>query len=536
MADKIIKGLTPSMRWITELMSLFQTQAIVIPPTYREKVLAVKELLNDDPSGLVNTVLDFSINCALVDYRIETDNENLTEELNKWLTKINEDLRGSVPTGLHALAKEYFRERWKGSSQLLLRTFFNKKNGLDLPTSMFFVDGEDIKVESNSTDGVVRLGDETYYIRVGNSSDIINTKGGIKGDIKLPTKENECIFVQKPYEAWGVYLPVPYIIKKGIYRNSKFLALMSQKGEFIVGKALEYLLIVKKGTERLALDGHITYDAEDLKKASEDLKDVVAKKKTEPGFPSFHTNFDTEITEYIPEYQKAINSTIYAPIEQRILAGLGLVDIVEGAASTRREAILNPKPFMAEVDQGINDFKALLNDVIATIIERNSASHRKWMNAEIKIISSPVKSFINKDFRDILRSVYDRGCLSKQSLVELVGNLDFGLEVQRRAKETKDGMDEKLYPPVTQNQEDNSTETAPETNLPDRKAPVEKKNFKQAFAFAEVVEDILEEGKVVKQSDGWHVISKEGKNLGGPYKTKKEAVERLKEVEHFKNQ
>ena len=125
---------------------------------------------------------------------------------------------------------------------------------------------------------------------------------------------------------------------------------------------------------------------------------------------------------------------------------------------------------------------------------------------------------------------------SKQSLVELVGNLDFGLEVQRRAKETKDGMDEKLYPPVTQNQEDNSTETAPETNLPDRKAPVEKKNFKQAFAFAEVVEDILEEGKVVKQSDGWHVISKEGKNLGGPYKTKKEAVERLKEVEHFKNQ
>lgn len=41
--------------------------------------------------------------------------------------------------------------------------------------------------------------------------------------------------------------------------------------------------------------------------------------------------------------------------------------------------------------------------------------------------------------------------------------------------------------------------------------------------------------KVVHKSDGWHVLSEEGKNLGGPYKTKAEAVTRLKQVEFYKS-
>ncbi len=52
--------------------------------------------------------------------------------------------------------------------------------------------------------------------------------------------------------------------------------------------------------------------------------------------------------------------------------------------------------------------------------------------------------------------------------------------------------------------------------------------------------DYLKEGskriaKVVKRKDGWHVLSKKGKNLGGPYKTKAEAVKRLRQVEYFKH-
>ncbi len=41
---------------------------------------------------------------------------------------------------------------------------------------------------------------------------------------------------------------------------------------------------------------------------------------------------------------------------------------------------------------------------------------------------------------------------------------------------------------------------------------------------------------IVKRKDGYYVISeKTNKNLGGPYKTRSEAVERLRQVEFFKH-
>ena len=41
---------------------------------------------------------------------------------------------------------------------------------------------------------------------------------------------------------------------------------------------------------------------------------------------------------------------------------------------------------------------------------------------------------------------------------------------------------------------------------------------------------------IIKRKDGYHVISeKTRKNLGGPYKTREEAVKRLRQVEYFKH-
>lgn len=41
---------------------------------------------------------------------------------------------------------------------------------------------------------------------------------------------------------------------------------------------------------------------------------------------------------------------------------------------------------------------------------------------------------------------------------------------------------------------------------------------------------------IVKKADGYHVISKKTKrNLGGPYKTRDEALKRLRQVEFFKH-
>jgi len=41
---------------------------------------------------------------------------------------------------------------------------------------------------------------------------------------------------------------------------------------------------------------------------------------------------------------------------------------------------------------------------------------------------------------------------------------------------------------------------------------------------------------IVKRQDGYYVLSeKTGKNLGGPYETRAEAVKRLPQVEFFKH-
>ena len=40
---------------------------------------------------------------------------------------------------------------------------------------------------------------------------------------------------------------------------------------------------------------------------------------------------------------------------------------------------------------------------------------------------------------------------------------------------------------------------------------------------------------IVKKAGGWYVVSESGKNLGGPYKDKSKAQERLAQVEMFKH-
>jgi|TARA_R100000482_G_C5132095_1_gene152686 hypothetical protein len=40
---------------------------------------------------------------------------------------------------------------------------------------------------------------------------------------------------------------------------------------------------------------------------------------------------------------------------------------------------------------------------------------------------------------------------------------------------------------------------------------------------------------IVKRKEGYFVRSKEGKNLGGPYKSRLEAMRRLRQVEFFKD-
>ena len=40
---------------------------------------------------------------------------------------------------------------------------------------------------------------------------------------------------------------------------------------------------------------------------------------------------------------------------------------------------------------------------------------------------------------------------------------------------------------------------------------------------------------IIKRKEGYFVRSKEGRNLGGPYKSRIEALRRLRQVEFFKS-
>ncbi len=463
------KGLNPLLKWLWELLSLLSSKKINIPAEHRDRVIAVKNLLANDYSGMVNSVLDFAINAALIEYSIETQNSNLTKKLNNWLNEINSDLRGKVPTGLKPLAYQYFKERWKGSSLLVLRTMWEEKDGILLPTRMWFVDGENIKIEDKHKSRII--GEEDYYLYI--------TENEFR---KLPTKDEE-IFVQKPFASWSTLEPMPFIIKRGIYQNLKMMELVMIKGENFLTKALEYMLVMKRGTEKLALDGkaEYTYSKTDLKEAKEDFSKLVSDAKVIDGIPTYTTNFDTDISHLVPNYEDVLKRELYEPIEKRLLASLGLIDIVQGVSSTRRESTLSPKPFISEVKKGIVDFQTLLYDIVYTIVDKNKIAHPKYFSSKLKINTSSIEAFIDDSLRDHLRSMYDKGVISKRTYSQIVGGVDFDIEVSRRKQETEDKLDDKMYPPITDNKEGTGFDTEKknnEQNIPDDKKDPEKKNYK----------------------------------------------------------
>jgi cation transport regulator ChaB len=464
------------------MISLYTTEEVLIPKDFYAQVTKVKEVLRSDVSGLVNSMLDFSINCATVDYIIESENEELNEIIDYWLKNVNISLLGRVPVGIKALSKEYYRERWKNSSLVVLRSLWEdveiKGTKFYLPMQMWIVDGLNMEVE-NATNGRRIIGTEKYILRVDN-----------KTKITLPSQENEQLFVQKPFDSWSELYPIPFLIRRGLYKNLSVYDMINKKGERVVGKALEYLLLLKKGSEQLAMKGDpdFAYSEEELKQVKDGFKTMVENSRTEKGVPTYVTNFDTSLEHIIPEYSRILSASLYENVEKRLLAGLGLVDIVEGTSSSRRESILNPKPFIEETENGIKDFINLLSDVITSIKIENSPKHKKYMNQEIELHYSPIKQFVTDSLRDHFRSLYDRGLLSKQTFTESVGNFDLDIENKRRVIEEEKDYDTLFYPPITQNKEgsgfdtdDIVTDDKDKEDVPEDKKGIEKKNYKAEY-------------------------------------------------------
>lgn len=422
---------------------MYSTGDISIPGGFHDRCGKINELLDNDVSGVVNTILDYSISSASdTKYRIECKTETLEKLLNMWLEKININVNG-IPTGIQELSKEYFKERWSGSSFCMLR--FKKWenisfNGVTIkvPTIMWLVNGSSIYVGRDKTQNYV-LGSDKYYL-----------DKALKNEISVSEKEG--FVIQKPYGRWFDEYSNPYLIRKGVIKNLLGIKVLQEKGDEVISKILPYLFVITKGTEGLYKED-INYDDNDMKKMVQAFTEQLEKYKNERGrTPANGVPFDQKYEHLIPDIRNIMTEELYRQGYRSILSGLGFVDMLEISPS-RQESRLNPKAFMAETTDGVIGFKSLLLDVVYKIIEKNKTEHAKLFsdNNKLLIVNTPLKINIDS-ILDSLRSGYDRGVMSIQSYQEILG-LDYDTEKQRRKSELDGGDEDLFYPHLIQNQE-----------------------------------------------------------------------------------
>jgi len=455
---------------------LFNSGDISVPSEYHERCNKVHEMLDNDISGTINTVLDYAINSASeAKYRVECSSETLQKLLNLWLEKINIDIKG-VPTGLEALSKEYFSERWEGSSFCILKVADWEKitvgnTTIEVPTTMYFVNGSSIYV-ARPKDKNYTLGSDKFYL---DEKESIPVAG-----------KNEDIIVQKPFNRWFEQYATPYLIRRGVYKNWLGIKTLQDKSDEVITKVLPYLFLITKGTKEM-FDAGVDYSDTELNTLTEHFKNEVEKYKNQKGkTPTNAIPFDTKYEHLIPDMSKVLKEELYRQGYRTILAGLGFVDMLEISPS-RQETRLNPKAFVSEINDGVGGFKAMLLEAISLIEQKNKGSHGKIFSDKGKliIVNSPLKINIEQ-MLDSLRQGFDRGPMSIQTYQETLG-LDPQTEKERRKKELENGDEKLFFPHVINNVEkdsapDNISPSKPKNDkkiLPDRQPGTpEVENFK----------------------------------------------------------
>lgn len=425
---------------------------IKVPPTFHGQAKCVKEMLGNDIGGLVGALTDFQVSAANVNWSIRTGNDTLDDIMSRWLDTVNSGFNGKVPSGIQALATEYYKERWKGASFPILKILeWGEIDGFNVPTKMAFVEGSEIYTDTNKNAGdFVDLGDQKYYL--GDKLDDANLL------------DVGCI-ITKPFGRWFDEYPPIYLIKNGVFYNWKLEQSLINKMSEILDQIIPYMLLIKKGTEGLALRKNVNYDNKQLKEVAQQLEELIQKTKDFQlsGKKANKTairasQFDEEIEHFIPNLETILKQELTTGMEKRQLAGLGFIDIANAVSSSRRESVLNPKAFIQETMNGIGDaqkgsgFAAVLKEVLVLVKEKNQA-RTKFSNASMRIIHSKPQIFMDKDFRDFLLSLYNRGLLSKKTLVEVGGDEIYSEEIDQREREARNGDEYTMYAPVTQNME-----------------------------------------------------------------------------------
>jgi len=417
------------MSWYSVLKFLQDGGAIVVPKDYHERCAAIRLMLESDSSGIINSLTDFSVNTASeVSFSIETKNNALQSMLNDWLQTINFSYSGRLPVGVNQLSKEYLKERWKGSSLCIMKIHWATVDGFDVPDAIWFLNGSSIYIKPSANKNL-EIGKSNYFY-----------------DSKYTKPVSGDFLVQKPFSRWYEDYPVPYLVRQGVYRNYYGVNLLKEQGEKVLNKLLPYLIMLKKGTEGLTKQG-ISYDDADMTQLENNFKTFLNEYDAKQKYaPTFTTPFDTDLTHIIPDIKNILHKDLYAEADKSILAGLGFIEVVSAVTTSRKESVMNPKPFITEVNSGVDGFKSMLNDVVRMIIVRNKAKHKKYFTDlnSIRIINSPIRLDVDS-MLDYLRSGYDRGFVSVATIQQAL-RLDPISELERREKEDKEGITERMSP------------------------------------------------------------------------------------------
>lgn len=445
--------------WEAFINYVFKSGDLNVPAEYHERCVKINEMMDNDVTGIVSTITTYSVNSASeANLKVECNDETLENILNIWLSRININVDG-IPTGLRELAKEYYKERWQGSSLCLMRISNWEKitvgqTTIKVPTVLWFVNGASIYIKRpNKTN--YKLGTDKFFLDKNEKNE-------------LP-KSGEQILVTKPFSRWFDEYPSPYAVKTGVLKNFLGLQALFSKGDEVISKVLPYLLIMTKGTEREMIEGDMSFDDPELQKMAENFKTVLERYKNEKaktpvaGFP-----FDQKLEHFIPDLRNILSEELSKAGYRALMAGLGFIAVLQGIGDTRKEELINPKPFITEVNAGLSDFKSMLMDVIRLIISENKLDHRKLFseNKNLQITNSPLKINV-ESILDSIRSAFVYGTITIETFQETLG-INPSQELERMKKEWKEGMRELYYPHIIQN-----TEKDPDTNI--SPAPITKK-------------------------------------------------------------
>lgn len=442
---------------------LYSKGDISVPADFPSQCAKIKQMMGNDVTGIVSTITNYSINSASeAKLKVECSDSTTEELFNLWLSMININLNG-VPTGLQELAKEYYKERWQGSSLCLLKvsnwqTITINKTSIKVPTVLWYVNGASITIERKK-EKYVKLGTDKYYYDEQKKIPVIE-------DIR-----KEQLFVQKPFSRWISQYPTPYLVLNGVLKNFLGVEVLSSKVDEVISKVLPYLFIIEKGDKDAFIQKDVDYSDPELKKLVNGLKDYLSRYQQEKSnVPLTAVPFDQQYKHLIPDLTKILSAELYTQGYRAILSGLGFVSVVQGIGDTRKEEVLNPKPFIAEVNAGVRDFKSMLMDVIKVIIKTNKIEHRKLFSEKksLEITNSPLKINV-ESILDAIRSGFVYGAIGYTTYQEILG-INPEQELERAKKEWNEGYRQLFYPHAIQNQEDKGIDTV----LPTTKKEIEK--------------------------------------------------------------